>query len=99
MILYDKVSDITWRDGNVSTATDLAANPVYADLTMVDCVLLDNGEGVVYSWRRLADLKAEYGVTEEDPDAALEAVKVAMEKPKPTVEELQAIIDALLGGE
>lgn len=83
----------------MTTAAELAANPVTKALTTDNCVLFDNGEGVVYSWRRLDDLKAEYGVTEEDPDAALEAVKTAMEKPKPTVEELQAIIDALLGGE
>ena len=99
MIIYDRKSDITWRDGAVTSAAELAKNPVTEALTTDDCVLFDNGAGVVYSWRRLADLKAEYGVTEEDPEAALEAVKTAMAKPKPTVEELQAIIDALLGGE
>ena len=98
MILYDKVSDIKWQN-RTTTAEELAADPVHADLTKVDCVLFDNGEGMVYSWRRLADLKAQYGVIEEDSEAALELVKAAMAKPKPTAEGVQAILDALLGGE
>lgn len=99
MRIYDKKSDITWRDGAVTTAAELAANPVTKALTTDDCVLFDNGEGVAYSWRRLDDLKAQYGVVEENPEAALTLVEKAMSKPKPTVDELQAVIDALLGGE
>lgn len=99
MRIYDKESDITWRGGTATTAAELAANPVTKALTTDDCVLFDNGDGVVYSWRRLADLKAEYGVAEEDPEAALDSVKAAMAKPKPTVDVLQSVIDALLGGE
>lgn len=93
------MSDLTWRNGRVTTASELAADPATAAMTEEDCVLFDDGDGAVCSWRILANIKAEYGVTDEDPNAALEKVSAKMARPKPSADELQAIIDVLLGGE
>lgn len=86
MILYDGRSPITWHGGKTTTAEDLASDPVRCALLTEPCVLIDNGVGVVYSWRRLEDMKKTYGIIEDDPEEALSLIRQERKKPKPTTQ-------------
>lgn len=78
MQLYDGRSDIDWFYEGAMTIGEMAADPRYAPLASVPCVLYDDGAGRVYSFELLEVMKAKLGVEEEDPEKAYEACVAAL---------------------
>lgn len=76
-ILYDKKSSITWPDGSTMTAEELKEHPRYRILFDYDHILETDGDGITFSYARLAYLKDSYGVTEADPEKALALIQQA----------------------
>ena len=86
MQLYDGESSIYWAHRGLLTKEQMADVPQYEQLLSQPSVLFDNGAGVVYDWRLLSVLCAEWGVqATEDAEADFEALQAAMAAPKPKV--------------
>lgn len=90
MRLYNHKSAIVWAYRGKMTPTQIGKDPKLAPIMEQDTVLFDDGNGTVYDFRYLKDLKDAYGIEEEDPQAALELVIQAYFKPTKTPEELLA---------
>lgn len=101
--IYDKKSSLVLPNGETWTVEDFAKSSFYKPLATVDCVVDVDG-GVLTSFSTLAGMKAQWGVTTEDPEQALaeiqqkraEAEQQAQEEAA-TVADLQAQMNALCG--
>lgn len=90
MRIYDHESPIQWAYTGVKTAEEMAEDPVLRQVIERETVLYDNGDGVVYGYRFLDDLKSAFDVAAADPEAALLAVIDAMNAPKPDNDQIIA---------
>ena len=75
------------------TAKQIAADPNLKAMSTHEVVLLTDGVDITYDFRWLDDLKSQYGITEEDPQTALDLVIEAMNQPRPTVDTLEERAD------
>ena len=104
MQLYDGKSSVTWHGIGKLTPAKMKKDARFSAMFETDAVLIDNGEGVCYTWHPLAELLAKYGAEsfEDLPDAIQ-----ASWQPKPTdeqqrIEDLEAAVielAALYGGD
>lgn len=78
MRLYDGKSPICWHGRGKMTAAKMKKEPQYAPLFQTECVLFDGGEEEVYSFRTLAEMKAQFGVNATEPDRALIILEAAI---------------------
>ena len=96
MQLYDGESSIYWARGGLLTKEQMAGMPRLSMLLSEPSVLYDDGMGKVYDWRLLSVLCAEWGVqATDDAEADFEALKTAMDAPRPKVYDTDPAIMAL----
>lgn len=101
---YDRTYSLTLPSGKTMSPQELADNEIYSALGTIDCAIVVLSDGVTYEWKRLGELKEEYGVSNDDPEAAVnevnEKIRQAEEEDKEllsSVQEIQMQVDALAG--
>ena len=93
--LYDKASDIKFPNGKVMTAEEVKATGRYGNLFSGDVVMTLTENGTMTSYQFLSSMKDAYGVTEADPEKALELVIEAEALAKAKQNEEMATIESL----
>ncbi len=93
--LYDKTSDIKFPNGKVMTAEEVKATGRYDNLFSGDVVMTLTENGTMTSYQFLSSMKDAYGVTEADPEKALELVIEAEAAAKAKQNEEMATIESL----
>ena len=104
--LFDQTADVLTPSGKTIKNADLAADPFFGVLVREPCAVTYGERGEMLTLQPLEALKSMYGVTEEDPDAAVVAVQSKMDESDHrvkatmvTCESLQRQLDALGGME
>lgn len=100
--IYDGKSSIKLPSGRVITKDEMQNEAFYRQLANDVCVINVNEAGVMSSYILLADMKEQYGVTESDPETALqkcieerERRKQEAEKETVTLADMQEQMNAL----
>lgn len=97
MQLYDGYSEINWVHRGILNAYEMDQDPQYEKLMSEPCVLFDNGNGEVYSYRTLKSLMGQYGVKDTgDRNKNYAQLIYAMNPNMPSVDERLSDCEAAL---
>ena len=92
MKLWDHRSPIKWvYDDYPSTIEEMQDNPEFRFFLDTNIVLFDDGRDRVYSYCTLDELKARYGIRQDNPEVALRQAKSSMSRHVPTNSELSKL--------
>ena len=92
MKLWDHNSPIKWvYDDYPSTIEEMQDNPEFKFFLDTNIVLFDDGRDKVYSYTTLDELKARYNVRTENPNNALQQIRMSMSHHVPTNSELSRL--------
>lgn len=98
--LWNHSDPINWRSvfhWGTMTAEEIAADPDLCSMMDEEIILITDGAEITYDYRRLEDWKQAYGVTETDPQKALDECIAIRNRPELSKDDLVSILSAVTG--